>query len=319
MTDRKRPIYINLIVVLMALLAVLFGCAVFVLHLFGGPDRQQKTPASENSKPPEQVLLGGGIAVRGRHVILYASRQQTGAASLVGFADDVLEYYAGQLGIKTPAEPIHVYLLDTQADYYRADTLYNNGTTKRNFGFARHGNVYLYVRSRPGQPITEDSKTGFELAHELCHAIHQRMYSFYNWQPSWLLEGVANVWAEQATIHRRGSCADRLLAASTDFVLLRQALASKQTLSIAQILEAPPNEYGSNDDTQRFVSYAKSFALIRMLNDPAPANAPRRALFRSFLKQINGLDSSAATQDTNRRFLLLFGGAKLATLQSVDV
>lgn len=305
-----------LIVLLTAVLIMLFGYARFVLRLFDTAGRKQEVAASEHDTPPEQVLLLDGVAQRGKHIMLYASRQQTNAAPLVGFADGVLEYYAGQLGVETPREPVHVYLLDAQADYQRADALYNMRTTPHNFGFARHGNVYLYVRSRPGQPITEDSKTAFELAHELCHAIHQKLYPCYDRQPSWLLEGGASAWAEQAIIHAHSSNAGRLLAANAPFILLRQELAEKRTLSLVELFTTSKGDFGSSNDSQRFVTYAKCFALFRMLDDSAPANAERRTLFRGYLKQINTLDPSVTAQETNRRFGLIFGGPKLVTLQN---
>ncbi len=316
MAARKRLIYRMLIVVLTAALFVLFGYAKFVLHLFGTAGRQQEVAASEHDTPPEQVLLLDSVAQRGKHIMLYASRQQTGAASLVGFADGVLEYYAGQLNVKTPREPVHVYLLDTQAEYERADALYNRGTTPRNLGFSRKGTIYLYVRSRPGQPITEDSKTAFELAHELCHAIHQKLYPSYDRQPAWLVEGVANAWAEQAVFHAHSSNRDRVLAANTCFVLLRQEIANNRPPSIAGLLTAPGNDYSRRADTQRFVTYAKCFALIRMLDDPAPANAERRTLFRGYLKQVNTLDALETARETNRRFIQLFGGLRLTALEN---
>ncbi|MCW3051178.1 MAG: Peptidase superfamily [Chthonomonadales bacterium] len=266
----------------------------------------------------EPNLPAGAILVSGSHVVVHALPvEQANARYLAGLGDAAVVTYARALGVPPPRDPIAVYLLNTQEDYERVDSLYNGGATRNNQGFVHDGRVFLHLAPRPGQTrFDSGSMVARLLTHELCHALHQRLFSGYNRQPCWLREGLADAWAERALSGTDSLTADRLTGQGSLLIALRQAAHTGDTLSIPQILQQPQSAYSSNDGQKQVLTYARSFALVRMLDDPAPANMARRLQFRAFLKTVNALDGDNVNSQVTALFLKQFGGAQLAELQA---
>jgi len=266
----------------------------------------------------EPNLPSGAILVTGSHVIVHALPvEQANARYLVGLADAAVVTYARALGVPPPRDPIDIYLLETQEDYNRIDSLYNGGAARNNQGFVHDGRVFLRLAPRPGQTrFDSGSMIARLLTHELCHALHQRLFSGYNRQPCWLREGLADAWAERALSGTDSLTADRLTGQASLLIALRQAAHTGDTLSIPQILQQPQSAYSSDDTGKQVLTYARSFALVRILDDPAPANTARRLQFRAFLQAANALHGDRVSQQVNALFLEQFGGAHLAELQA---
>ncbi|MCW3097952.1 MAG: Peptidase protein [Chthonomonadaceae bacterium] len=273
---------------------------------------------TDSFQSPEPDLPVGAVTVKGNHVVVHALPvEQANARYLANLGDAALETYARALGVKPPRDPIAIYLLDTAEDYERADALYNAGTTRYNQGFTHDGRVFLHLAPRPGQTVLDSgSMITRLLAHEICHALHQRLFPGYNRHPCWLKEGLADAWAERALSATDTLTADRLPGQSSMLIALRQAAQEGEELSIAHILTQPQSAYCSQDGRQQYLTYSRSFALVRMLDDPAPANTPRRLRFRAFLKEVDALDGDNVASQVNARFLEQFGDAHLAELQA---
>lgn len=275
----------------------------------------RRTDALQAAEPNLPI---GAIIVNGSHVVVHALPiEQANARYLAGLGDAAVVTYARALDVPPPRDPIAIYLLDTQADYERADSLYNGGTARNNQGFVHDGRVFLRLAPRPGQTrFDSGSMVARLLTHELCHALHQRLFSGYNRQPCWLREGLADAWAERALSATDSLTADRLTGQGSLLIALRQAAHNGDTLSIPQILQQPQSAYSSNDGRKQLLTYARSFALIRMLDDPAPANTARRLQFRAFLKTVNALNGDSVNSQVTALFLEQFGGPHLAELQT---
>lgn len=267
------------------------------------------TPRSGASQAPEVTLPNGAINVPGRHVVVHALPiEQANARYLAHIGDSALEIYARDLGVPVPQEPFSIYLLDTLQDYHTADALYNGGTTRHNQGFSQGGRVFLLLAPRPGETVFEGgSMITRLLEHELCHALHQRLFPTYGLQPCWLREGLADAWAERAFSGIDGLMADRSPQQGTMLLALRRAARTGDFLSIAQILNQPQSAYSDSDPPRQFLTYSRSFALVRMLDDPAPANTARRLQFRAFLREVDALTGDNVAAQTNLLFRKRFG------------
>lgn len=275
-------------------------------------------PAARQAPLSEPTLPTGAKEVAGIHVIVHAlPTEQANARYLAGIGDAALEIYARDLGVAIPRDPIHIYLLNTIQDYEQADSRYNGGTTRYNQGFTQGGRVFLHLGPRPGQTVLESGSMLTRLLyHEICHALHQRLFLNYRRQPCWLVEGLADAWAERACSGTASLMAERSPQQSTMLITLRRAAQQGDSLSISQLLSQPQSAYGSEDLSRQLLTYARSFALVRMLDDPAPENAARRLKFRAFLREANSLTGDDIAAQINARFLQQFGGIQLAELQA---
>jgi hypothetical protein len=150
--------------------------------------------------PAEPDLPVGGVTVTGKHVVVHAlPSEQANATYLATLADGILEMYAHNFDASVPTEPIPIRILDTNSEYEQACAYYNNGVSRFNQGFTNKGRIVLHFAPRPGQTVLDaGSMITHLLAHELCHALQQRLFPGYGNQPVWLQEGLADAWAEQA-------------------------------------------------------------------------------------------------------------------------
>jgi len=262
-------------------------------------------------------LPEGMIAVAGKHVVIHALPvERARATALVPFGDAAVEKYAHDLGAALPRDPIAVYLLDTMKDLRSTFIIAGREAISHNPGFAHGGSAFLYHAPRPGETIDADSRISHMLDHELCHALHQRLFPNSDFQPSWLQEGLAEAWSERALSGHDALTADQLLWTSARMMTLRTAVERGDRLDVTQILLQPYSAYSSGGAVQQNLAYCRAFALVRMLDDPAPANAARRVRFRAFLEEANILRGENIEDGINCLFLQRFGGAHLAELQA---
>jgi|SRR5579871_287692 len=306
---RQLPTALRLLLSLGTILA-LMACIIIALIGRSGAPTQIKRPTSATEETSADDTL-----VAGKHVVFHGSlAERENARRLVPIADHAIESYAYNLNIPAPDAPIPVTLFDTVQDYEHADALYNEGRTKTNLAFTNLAHVYMLVMPRPAQSLmTDGCMMEMLLAHELCHAVHQRLYPNYNRQPGWLIEGVADAWAEQAITSFTPSIQARTLWFGAQFIYAHQADAAGKLLPLSQLMDT--SFYGL-DSNGRALRYNEAFTLVHMLDNSEPNNMTRHTTFRAFLEEVNHYDLNDLNDRINARFRTLFAHNKLTTLQT---
>ncbi|MEO7716750.1 MAG: hypothetical protein ABIY70_11140 [Capsulimonas sp.] len=250
-----------------------------------------------------------GVVAEGKHVRIFAPMgERSHIDRLLKTADHALERYAGNLGVSLTDQRFDVYLYDKTKDYEQADAAFNSGRTKANLAFCNGSISHIYVRPGPrGMPAQDIFNTQATLAHELCHAIHQRKFPSYDYLPDWLNEGVADVWAEAAMSNDGAPQAELSSWYSAYFENVQDTIQRRRLLPLSKLTSA---SFTRHTHDYRGQLYGEAYILVRMLDDPSPSNSKQRERFRQFLNEVNSYPASKGTDTrVNARFSQIFGGS----------
>jgi len=230
--------------------------------------------------------------------------------------DKAVESYARDLGVQIPPQPIKIFLYANAEDYAKAEFPRTGGAFKDHLAFTHKNtcDVLMVIQPRPGRPPGEDEGM-FEalFAHELCHAVQYRYFPNYDELPDWLSEGLADAWAERAIARGDALCADRSPWFASFILEVRQAIEEGTFIPLEKLLTESTL---GHDFAGRQLRYSENFAFVRMLDDPAPANAERRKKFRAFLREALRMPAGPdLVSRVNARFQEMIG-APIAALNA---